>query len=78
MYIYKVKNAIVEHCSMQSLIFVSAIFLYQQMIALKKLGEMLFISLKKLFFGLKIFKFLYFSHALFLSFSAIAPEDDRN
>ena len=46
---------------MQSLKTVSDIFLYQQMIDIKKLRKMCFISSKKLFFILKI---LNFHHSL--------------
>ena len=61
----------------QSLKTVSAIFFYQQMIALEKIRQVLFIDLsKKLFFILKIFKFFYFSDPYFLP--AFSWEDDRN
>ena len=49
---------------MQSLKLVSGIFLYQEMIALKKLRKMLLILSKTIFFVLKIFKFIYFPHPL--------------
>ena len=55
---------------MQLLKTVSAIFLYQQIIPLKILRKMLFylFHLKtSLFFILKMFKFLYFSHPFFFS-----------
>ena len=63
---------------MQLLKTVSAIFLYQQMKALYKLRKMLFISSKKLFFILKVFKVLYFSYPLFFPMPNIAWEDDKN
>ena len=63
---------------MQSLKTVSAIFLYQQMIDIKKLRKMCFISSKKLFFILKILKFSSFSHPLFFPMSAIASEDNTD
>ena len=50
---------------MQSLKTLSTIFLYQQMIAIKNIRKKLFISSKKVFFILKIFRLLYFSHSLF-------------
>ena len=62
---------------MQWFKLVSAIFLYQQMIALENLRKMLFISSKSFLFVLKIFKFLYFPHPLFFPLPAIAWEDDR-
>ena len=45
------------------------IFISHQMVALQNLWKMLFISSKKLFFVLKIFKFLYFGLPLFLPVS---------
>ena len=55
---------------MQSLKLASAVFLYQQMIALKKLRKILF-------YVLKILKILNFQHPLFFPLlPVIAQEDD--
>ena len=59
---------------MQSLKLLSAIFLYQQMIALTKLRKRLFVLFEKLFFVVKIFKFLYFPHSFCFRLSAVAQE----
>ena len=50
---------------MQSLKTVSAIFLYQQMISIRKLRKMFFISSKKFFYSQDIEIFIIFSSLLF-------------
>ena len=63
---------------MQSLELLSAIFLYQKMIAIKNLRKIIFISSKKFYFVIKVFKFLYILHPLFFPLLVITQEDSRN